>query len=402
MWHAVANSYMEPDSFRMHLNSLIQGLRNVTFVLQKQKRELRDFDTWYPKFRNEASANPLMRWSVDSRNRIVKESDLELHSEARIRWVADWLRKQERNFSFPPRMSSREMMAAIFSSAGNPQVGVVTISRRWVDKALPDYEILHATREVFISLSRLMKTAHEATGIDECTFGAREPQCVTASLSRDPLSCMELNPASLQEHLDLNSGSGIEEKHIPIQRNDKALSKAKRRYGETTFTPGDPIALAPQLMDHARRVIVREKKHINLAYLFRGEKVVDMSSPMYADQNAKYLTFHRLADRVETLRADGIVFLAEMWYVTDHKYDDEGAMIPPRDRGKDRMEALHVFAATRGGGRASLITPFSRNLLGKIILEPTIDDMDTADMEHLGPLTPIISRWRKMDDLGEH
>ena len=38
-WHAAADAYMEPESFRLNLNALIQSLRNVTFLLQSQKRD---------------------------------------------------------------------------------------------------------------------------------------------------------------------------------------------------------------------------------------------------------------------------------------------------------------------------------------------------------------------------
>ncbi|MFJ6528056.1 hypothetical protein ACIQMZ_22590 [Streptomyces longwoodensis] len=401
MWHSLANAYMQPDTFRMHLNSLIQGLRNVTFVLQKQKRELSRFETWYTEFQEQARSSPLMRWSVNSRNRIVKESDLELNSEAKIRWVIDWLTEGERKFTFPPRMTSREMLSAIFSDPGNPRVGVITLTRRWVDKALPDYEILHATREVYIALSRLVTTAHEACGVEACAFDTREPLCVTSDLTRDPLRCMEINPATLQEHIDLNAGVGIQEDFLSVPRNEKATQKAKKRYNITEIGQGDAIELAPKILKAAHTILERDKKHANFAWFFRGDKVVDFVSPMYADQNAKYLTFHRLADRVETLRADGFVYLAETWYVTDPKFDEHGRLIPARDRGKDRLEALQIFGVTRDGRRITLTTPFSRNRLGKVILGETLTDSDIEDMNYLGPLGPIAERWKTMDARGE-
>ncbi|MFF0124142.1 hypothetical protein ACFYTG_00215 [Streptomyces mirabilis] len=401
MWHSLANSYMQPDTFRMHLNSLIQGLRNVTFVLQKQKRELPHFETWYTEFQEQARHSPLMRWSVNSRNRIVKESDLELHSEAKIRWVADWLTKGERNFTFPPRMASREMLGAIFSDPGNPRVGIVTLSRRWVDKALPDYEILHATREVYIALGRLLTTAHEACRVESCTFETREPPCVTSRLTRDPLRCMEINPGALQEHIDLNAGAGIQEIIRPIPRDEKATQKARKRYGITELGKGDAMELTPKIMQAARTVLVRDKKHANFAWFLRGDDILDVMSPMYADQNAKYLTFHRLADRVETLRADGFIYLAETWYVTDHKYDENGKLMPARDRGRDRMEALQVFGATRDGRHITLTAPFSRNRFGKVVFGETLTDSDMDDMNYFGSFGPIIERWKAMDARGE-
>jgi hypothetical protein len=84
-WHAAADAYMEPETFRLNLNSLIQGLRNVTFLLQSQKRDLPSFEDWYGAWQRAVKDDPVMRWAVSARNRIVKQSDLEMHSTALVR-----------------------------------------------------------------------------------------------------------------------------------------------------------------------------------------------------------------------------------------------------------------------------------------------------------------------------
>ncbi|MGW1337168.1 hypothetical protein ACWD7B_23085 [Streptomyces rubiginosohelvolus] len=396
MWHAMANSYMEPETFRMHLNSLIQGLRNVTFLLQKQKSELPDFTNWYSEFQDQAKSDPTMRWVVASRNRVVKESDLELLSEVKVRWVADWANKQERTFTFPPRMPSKAILASLLSTPSEKRKGVVTVSRRWVDRALPEQELLNATRKAFIRLCGLLSRAHDACGIGSCGLADRDPECVNGILTADPLSCMDINPGSLQDHFDLSAMRGIGEIYTKVPYDEAKTAKARKRYGVSDFPPGDPIELAPLVMDHARKVLSRDKHHINVVWLFRGNEVIENFAQTYADQNAKYLAFHRLADRVETLRADGILLIAEMWYVTDHKQDDKGNIIPARDRGRDRREALHVLSATREGEAVSLIAPFSRKLLGTIQLEETFTE---GDVEHksIGILSPILDRWREME-----
>ena len=90
-WHAAERNYMEPERFSVHLNSLIQNLRNVTWLLQKQKAQLPDFDTWYPQWREFISNDRVMKWLVAARNRIVKEADLELLSRADVRVSIDGL-----------------------------------------------------------------------------------------------------------------------------------------------------------------------------------------------------------------------------------------------------------------------------------------------------------------------
>ncbi|MFC8493274.1 hypothetical protein ACFUJU_21250 [Streptomyces sp. NPDC057235] len=364
-------------------------------MVQKQKESLIGYEDWYEQFVKNIAPKPLMRWTVKSRNRIVKESDLELLSEAKVRWVANWVTKGERRFTFPPRMSSREMLSAIFSDPGNPRMGVVTLSRRWVDKALPDYELLHATREVFIELSRLLHAGHIAAGVNTCDLDKREPICVTSEISVQPLSCMDINSSIRQEHLDLEGGFGIQEVMHQVERDEQQVEKANERYGKFSFTASGPIEAAPQLLKSAHMVLKKDKHHMPMMWSYREGKLVDMISPNFSDQNGKYLTFHRLADRVETLRADGIVLVIEAWWAPDIKRDPQGIIIPPRQR-KERQEIIHVAAATRDGERLSLITPFTRGGAGEIIFGDTISGPD-EEMGVLGPFIPIFERWKQMD-----
>src|SRR4051794_6960968 len=102
-WHAALDDYMEPDGFRLALNALVQALRNVTWLLQKQKADLPNFDEWYSAWQEAVKSDPVMRWVVKARNRLVKEADLELLSTARLTVTFDWLSGEEKVFNMPPR-----------------------------------------------------------------------------------------------------------------------------------------------------------------------------------------------------------------------------------------------------------------------------------------------------------
>ena len=47
LWHDTAKHYCDPHTFRTYLNATIQVLRNVTFALQSEKRNVPNFDAWY-------------------------------------------------------------------------------------------------------------------------------------------------------------------------------------------------------------------------------------------------------------------------------------------------------------------------------------------------------------------
>ena len=57
LWHQALDSYFDPDAFRVALQSCIQALRTVTFLLQYQKRRIPDFDAWYGDIRIGVSFN---------------------------------------------------------------------------------------------------------------------------------------------------------------------------------------------------------------------------------------------------------------------------------------------------------------------------------------------------------
>ena len=91
MWHEALDAYSDPDLFTGHLNAVIQGLRNVTWVLRKELRHQDGFDRWYQAQQETMEADTRMKWLVSARNRIEKQGDLDTKSTAHIRVIAGWL-----------------------------------------------------------------------------------------------------------------------------------------------------------------------------------------------------------------------------------------------------------------------------------------------------------------------
>jgi hypothetical protein len=60
-WHQAEQAYFEPEQFRIAIQTAIQTLRTVTFILQSNKRQIPDFETWYETWRQRLAADPLMR-----------------------------------------------------------------------------------------------------------------------------------------------------------------------------------------------------------------------------------------------------------------------------------------------------------------------------------------------------
>ena len=85
LWHQCESNYTSPDGFRVNLNATIEALRNTTFVLQKNKAKIPNFDAWYIKWQDHLRKDQVMRWLVNARNRVVKQGDLDTLSTARVK-----------------------------------------------------------------------------------------------------------------------------------------------------------------------------------------------------------------------------------------------------------------------------------------------------------------------------
>ena len=55
-------NYFDPERFRVSLNSFIQEARNVTFILQKNKKEIPRFEEWYAGWQDKLKADRILRW----------------------------------------------------------------------------------------------------------------------------------------------------------------------------------------------------------------------------------------------------------------------------------------------------------------------------------------------------
>ena len=94
--NSCTKTYFDPELFRLNLNQFLQTSRTVTFIIQKNKREIEDYDTWYQKNIIEKLNNDsLMTWAKNSRNTIEKQGDLEMYSEAKATLISSYIEEND-------------------------------------------------------------------------------------------------------------------------------------------------------------------------------------------------------------------------------------------------------------------------------------------------------------------
>lgn len=401
-WHALQEAYSDPDDFRLALNAFLQTHRSVTSLLLKHKSNLPEFHNWFTAYSENDAKTEVMRWAKNSRNRIVHDSDLDLNSSCHVTWIGDWYARSEVKAKFPPRMSPNEIFAAIRASRGIPPFGTITIRRRWVDKALASWEVLDAAAACYMYLSNLLRAGHEAANVDVCDIAGRDIDCVDASLPNLPgsLRCMYTGQSELASYFSVADGTILTEATealAGVEDLEAQAAAASEAANLPTSPDGDAVERVPGLMEIARKIMERDGAHGTFVFLFKGEHLLSIDSLQFDDQNAKRLSFERLAQRVESMRADGVLVIGEMWMGVQTETERKlgKVLMPARDR-LDRTEGLSVYAVTRDGRQVERICTVDRGPNG----EASCGDVEEFEVGAMNTMIPVFRKWKEMEGRG--
>ncbi len=152
-------TYFDPEIFRLNTNQFLQTSRTVTFIVQRNKTSIPDFDAWYQRnILTPWATDPVMTWAKDSRNVIEKEGDLDLHSSVRVTLLFSYLSFQDIVLT----NARRELLAADVKRlirfartklpTGVSADAALKLERRWVANSLPERELVYAMTYVYARL----------------------------------------------------------------------------------------------------------------------------------------------------------------------------------------------------------------------------------------------------------
>lgn len=410
-WHGCLDNYDDPPSFQANLNACLQALRNVTFALQKEKRLIPDFDVWYPPQQDAMRANPLMRWLVNSRNRVVKSGDLELLSTATMRLILQYqdvasavsdslpdATKESRTKTLPlyARPSEYHKFLAEIPASILKQSSIF-IERRWVDKALPDSELLDALAHCYGVLSNLLDSAHEQAGVGSHPIAMHGTGRAVETLPshRGRMPCMVTTLDARTAHYRYGDGQLVGGHYRSLKLPDAMPARTAKRYGLERFTEemgGQKESIFDYmipLMDQAKRVLQKDKCHIFIVFFFKGTVVRAIQSAVFEDRPTKHAYARHLANQVAVDGFDGIITLGEVWN-SGVVLDEDGAVIAP-EHVPDRREGLEVYAEVKGGEHRTRITYFHRRF-GRIVYDEVVD-MDDQSLEN-NFMHPVRQVWK--------
>jgi hypothetical protein len=410
LWHRTVNAYPDPDEFVLNLNQLLVTLRQVTFMIQKQKKNIPTFDNWYEHWRDKMKADPLMVWLHDARTVVEKTGDLDLASTARVAIVASWLDGPYHEFEVSPLLTPQEM-ARSFPFDELPEDirkgGLLRVERRWVSNDLPTHELTDVCAHGYGIMASLLAEAHELLGFRMQTFSgeSHEGRHHRTDHLGGRLPCMVTTAESRTAHLHLGSGLliSMEEAKVDFdpQRDAEWFDK---RMEEMTVGP-DALAAHPgedtldwgaRWMSVARRTLAHDGYHLPHAFLFTSDRQpLDAMELRFDDQAEKYLAFQGVARAVDRQGAEIVIIINEIWEAHMPTAELSPTMLRPSER-PDRTEALMVLVATSDGRHRSYHSPFTRDKDGRPVLGKTTSvDQQTQWAPSLAPIQSVWARWRK-------
>ncbi|MFC5940249.1 hypothetical protein ABUL04_04695 [Micromonospora harpali] len=413
-WHSLTREYHHPGHFRRELNTIIQSLRNVTFILQSEKSNIEGFDSWYEPWREKMRASRVMRWVVESRNRVVKQGDLDAKSEAKAALIAaywagdppkeltkiigpDGDQKLKLSIDVPPAASTKEQVHEL---ASLPEFfvreGYIELTRRWVDKALPDRELADACAEAYGFMAVMLDDLHEKLGIDHgVAFGSPDGgYLVVERLPHGRLPCMVPREYAVRRLRLSNGATDVGGNRYSFSPNTKQLNKSIKKYGLSDPPPegwDSVTSMADWCMRNARTILKKDRWHGWYVLLYKGNRQVATEALEARDRPDKMVLMRELAAAIERSGIDGLVEVGDTWQGR-LVHDEQGFIVPPALQD-DRREALSVVAEDAYGNRRYLISPYRR--VGRRI-EFDGDPIDLSDTMFANNLQPIRDAWIRM------
>ena len=396
--HRAIEHYLDQEEFRRYLNSAIQASRSITWLLQKRKSRWSNFDDWYDSWVTESESNPVLSWGVRSRNRIVKEEDLETHSYAIITYYDERLELVQSRHDVPPGATTEDMMNAfLIASKQRPSIetGYLRVQRQWVDAELPQYELVRALRALYESVARIVRTAHRQKSIELCATPAFKRPCVDASMHPD-LPCIEQIEPLQSLLLDVATGIVLTPHRFRIDTEEFTREEVVARYGEGEKFSGSLRNMVAIKMRHAKNFLNVDGYAGTVMHFLKGEE--SAIAPLSFGQNEpRELKIDLALSDLGAWQFETVIFASEMWITVL----GSGGLFPEipmerrlaandefynADEQGGREEALIVVGLSKSGSHHVATLPFARTVDGIVYGQTQADKTANAVPRFMRPV----------------
>ncbi|CDT28157.1 hypothetical protein BCT47_16515 [Vibrio splendidus] len=311
-----SKTYFEPELFRMNLNQFLQTSRTVTFIIQKNKESIPDFDAWYAQNVVEGlKSDSLMTWAKDSRNKIEKQGDLEMYSSASAKLAFSYLESEDIEFiSCDAMLSTSIKKLTRFALKKMPtsltDAAYIQVERRWVANTLPDWELLHALTTIY---ARMYESCSKLAVYLGGKIGEEIPL-------PSVLDCNRSSDRSVS-YIKLRDFSQISVDYSISKNEDASIPDSIKAVGQ--HLRGSQINNIQQAVEFnskiAEATFNESGYHISMLHFLDDKYMpIDMISYSPSDQADKYIFWRMAAERAKVLGAKAMISISEAW-LRDYK-----------------------------------------------------------------------------------
>ena len=308
------STYFDPELFRMNTNQFLQTARTVTFLIHKDKASIADFEKWQQQhIVSPWSKDPRMKWAKDSRNKIEKVGDLELHSTLSTTLVLGYLEEEDiqvdvgceglvkANVKRLIRFAEKALPSGVSEGA------FVRIERRWVANSLPDWELLTALTYVYARAREVCEklAAHLGTRLDAEIPAARDFDAF--STDSRAIRFVPLRGRGL---------GGIVSRKVPHEPDfeppPELVAFLKTRTGHSRPNSLDDIM--EYHIGMAETKFKAHDNHVPMLFMYGDDWLpLDQVTTQFEERSDKYIFWRAMGERVMFIKPRVIVWVAEAW-----------------------------------------------------------------------------------------
>ena len=318
LWTILENchaTYMEPELFRLNTNQFLQTSRTVTFIIQKNKESIPNFESWYQtSVLNAWKSDKIMVWAKDSRNLIEKEGDLELFSKLDLTLFFSYIIEQDTKIQCGRtellKSSTKKLLKLAHKNLPPHLIesSAIKIERYWVANSLPDWELLHA-------MSYIYRNIHQCCHSLALHLGSRLDSTIESPTSLEPqreIACQiqYLKLSDLDFHTSHTKRIHLDKTFSPPQNVKNAIQGLRNKMSSSDTIEKTLDALT----EMAEHTFLHYGNHVPMLFLFNSDwKAIDMFSVHFNDRVEKYIFWRNVADRIKVSQASGIAWIGESW-----------------------------------------------------------------------------------------
>jgi hypothetical protein len=216
LWHQAADNYQNVDVFLTNVNSLIQELRNISFILQTEKDKIPGFDAWYEPWRERLKNDEYALWVKETRTLVVHQSALAAASHFNLKFltyyelpVASLLTDGDSDLSmaaFLERKDFQSIIARIRYLMRDQGDAIIALERCWSTPELRGADLLSVLGAVYGLLAQMVLDAHVRLGHLNCVDDANTHSEFPIHRGRTALlPCMLKEQAARTDYFTLNT-----------------------------------------------------------------------------------------------------------------------------------------------------------------------------------------------------